>query len=126
MSELILLVRTKGNQISREGERKIRDVVMPMAGVVTSGKAVMDPKWLGKKLKKRKKVLACIFDNHKEFNVYGSIGGPTNELADVLLAAEEGKTSWEVVSGYAAEKDEKYRRHLERYKRESPDGLWHE
>ena len=125
MKTLIILIRTKNNQVTHELEKQIRDAVMPMADVVATGISITNPQWLGKQLKKRKHVLACIFDNHGTSDIFGSIGGPSSKLADALLSAEKGKTSWDVVSEYAAAKDEKYHSHLERYRKESPDGLLH-
>ena len=125
MTQLIILIRTKDNQIPKELSEQIFNNFCPNADIITTGETVTDPKWLGKKLKKKRKMLVCIFDGKEISDIFASLGGPSSTLANVLLNAPEGKSSWEIVSEYAADKDMKYRIHLERYKKESEDGLLH-
>ena len=98
MKELIVLLGTKANYVSHETEQKIMERFMPDAGIVTSGPGVTDPKWLGKKLKKKGKMLACAIGTRQgSTDFYLSKGGPKNELSGQLLAASENETSFEVV-----------------------------
>ena len=62
MKTLIILIRTKNNQVTHELEKQIRDAVMPMADVVATGISITNPQWLGKQLKES---VCCPLPNKK-------------------------------------------------------------
>ena len=60
MKTLIILIRTKNNQVTHELEKQIRDAVMPMADVVATLDRVLPPA-VARETAEKEKTRACMY-----------------------------------------------------------------